>query len=92
MLPCLNAGLDLYISTSRVFYVTLMARSVTDPQSCVLPAGDIVDVVLSPYQGIDSKELLIAAAAARGMTVVLGSPGFPMQLTVVRSLLAPRPS
>lgn len=81
VLPCLESGMqDMYIESSRNFYIALISRNASSASVCGFGSGEIVDVVLSAFAGIDSKELLMPEASKRGMSVILGMPGIPGEL------------
>ncbi|XP_060067521.1 uncharacterized protein LOC132547737 [Ylistrum balloti] len=60
-------------------YTRLVLPITVRPQSqpCALPSGSSVIVLFTTFNGIDSNELLVNAAAEKNMSVYMGLPGAP---------------
>lgn len=58
--------------SSRIYWILVLPNA-TNQSACALSAGDAANVLIVYFNGIDSKELLLAEADKRNMQVYLGS-------------------
>ena len=74
--------LDRKYENSRKYYVLVMGLNKTVGNECDIKSGDVVDLVFTYFNGIDSKELLLNEAEKLGMKVYLGNPGLTYDVVV----------
>jgi len=68
---------EFIISSSRIYYILVLP--VDSQQAVCAYRNTTVNVLLTSFDHVDSKELLMAEAAERNMSVYLGMPGMPQQ-------------